>query len=553
MLLSLKVQNFALIRSLSFSPKQGLNVITGETGAGKSILLGALGLVTGNRAEMSALLNKNEKCVVEAEFDISALNLSALFETLELDYEPITIVRREITPQGKSRAFVNDTPVQLSVLKTLSQALIQVHTQNTGVFISDPAEQLKAIDAFASHSPLLLTYQESYREWKQLTRELDGLLLQKSNFEREQEFIRFQFDELNSFSPVSGEEIELDEQIAVLGNADEIGNTCKQAMLSLTENEHAIADQINTVKNLFKQVEKYSAKAGEIKERLQIAANEIKDCSREIEALSQTTESNPEVLESLNNRHARLQLLLRKHQANSASDLVSIMQGLDERLQDAHQLDERIASIGLEINEKQALLKQQGILLHESRLIASQNLLEGVTDQLKLLGMPRATMDCTWQHHEDKPEVYGLAKATLLFSANAGSAPLPLDKAASGGELSRINFCFKALTAAGQHLPTLIYDEADTGISGSVAASMGKLMRDMGQNHQVITITHIPQVAAAGKHHFFVYKAEHEENTESKMKVLTEEERVQQIASMLSGSNPGTAALANASELLKSY
>jgi DNA repair protein RecN (Recombination protein N) len=272
MLLQLRVNNFALIRSLTFIPQNGMNVITGETGAGKSILLGALGLVTGNRAEMSALLNQQEKCIVEAEFDIRTLQLQPLFEELELDYEPVCIIRREISTQGKSRAFVNDTPVQLSVLKQLSGNLVQVHTQNTGTFISDSLEQLHVVDDFAGNDSLKQHYQHAFKEWKNAIKNRELLLDKKNTFEREQDFIRFQHEELSIFSPVENEETELESTIQMLANADEISKTCRQAVDELTESELSVADRINSIKQLFRQAERYLDSAEKYKNRLQSIA-----------------------------------------------------------------------------------------------------------------------------------------------------------------------------------------------------------------------------------------------------------------------------------------
>ncbi|MFM7764570.1 MAG: DNA repair protein RecN [Sphingomonadales bacterium] len=553
MLLQLRVKNFALIRSLSFSPQKGMNVITGETGAGKSILLGALGLVTGNRAEMSALLNQNEKCIVEADFDIQALNLKDLFEALELDYEPVCIVRREISAQGKSRAFVNDTPVQLSTLKQLSGHLVQVHTQNTGTFISDTLEQLLVIDDFAGNTSLKIEYQTAFREWKTEIKNRDLLLEKQSSFEREQDFIRFQHEELSGFAPAENEENELETQIQILANADEISRTCRQAVDELTESELSITDRINGVKQLFRQAERFLSSADDYKNRLQGLAEELKELSREIERTGQLAENKPDLLESLQDRQARMQLLFRKHGVDNSEALLGISQSLEEKLQEAHYLDEAIDNSTARIAAYEKKVLSSGLVLQNSREQAGNLLMVAVGEQLQKLGMPHARLACEWIDHSEKPDINGLSTLRMTFRANAGSPLLPLEKVASGGELSRVNFCLRSLTAMKKTLPTLIYDEADTGISGEIALQMARMMRNMAMAHQLICITHLPQVAAAGNNHFRIFKEESEAFTESKMTLLNSDERTQQLAYMLSGSTAGTAAVGNANELIQMF
>ena len=553
MLLQLRVQNFALIRSLVFSPQKGMNVITGETGAGKSILLGALGLVTGNRAEMSSLLNQNEKCIVEAEFDIESLNLKDLFEKLELDYEPICIVRREISAQGKSRAFVNDTPVQLSALKQLSGYLVQVHTQNTGTFISDPLEQLLVVDDFAGNTSLKNEYQGVFREWKSEVKKRELLIEKKSAFEREQDFIRFQHEELSGFAPKENEETKLQAQIQILANADEISRTCRQAVEELSESEASIIDRINGVKQLFRQAERFLGDAENYKNRLQALAEEMKELSREIEHTGQQAENKPDLLETLQDRQARMQLLFRKHGVDSSTALLGILQNLEQKLQEAHHLDEAIDNTAARIADYEKNVLLNGRALQEIREQAGNLLMAAVGEQLQKLGMPHAKLACEWNDHSEKPDINGLVSLQMTFRANAGSPLLPLEKVASGGELSRVNFCLRSLTAIKKTLPTLIYDEADTGISGEIALQMARMMRNMAMGHQLICITHLPQVAAAGNSHFRIFKEESEAFTESKITLLNSDERIQQLAYMLSGSTAGTAAVGNAHELIQMF
>lgn len=552
MLLNLKVKNFALIRSLEFSPEQGLNVITGETGAGKSILLGALGLVLGNRAETGALLNREEKCVVEAEFRLSGLGMETLFAQLELDHEDISILRREINPQGKSRAFVNDTPVSLAVMKEIGERLIQIHTQNTGLLVTDKSEQLAIIDTYAGHQELLHRYENAWRTHREARLELEELKQRQAETEREQDFIRFQFDELEAFGPVAGEEETLPAQIEMLGKAGEIQEACIGATTALTEGDGNASDLISGVKTALKNIFRILPHGEDYRQRLDNIGAEIRELSRDLQKDASQAETNPEKLEELNQRLARLQLLLRKHQAISSEDLLKLMQGFGSRLQEADSMEDRIRQAEARVQKLFADMVKTGRELHQSRINAADGLTAETSVLLHDLGMPRAAMKTEWQLYEDRPGPRGIADVSMLFSANAGAPLQPLEKSASGGELSRVNFCFKSLMAGKKLMPTLIYDEADTGVSGEVAAAMGRMMRKLGAAHQVIAITHLPQVAAAGHAHYFVYKAEHEDSTESRMKKLTESDRVQQLAQMLSGGSPGEAARANAMELLTS-
>lgn len=553
MLLCLKIQNFALIRNLEFRPGAELNVITGETGAGKSILLGALGLVLGNRAETSVLLNKEEKCIVEAEFELDETEFVQLFTDHELDFEKLSIFRREITPQGKSRAFINDTPVALSVMKDLGSSIIQIHTQNTGLLVAEQQKQIEMVDTYARHDELLKEYQIAYKAWKVAAVMLDELREKQAAFQREQDFIRYQFDELQEFNPVENEEAELPSRIEILSSAGELKEAYKLAMDALTEGDDAVADRLGRMKSVLKNVLRLSEKGEEMRQRLDAVIEEIKELSRDLDREAAQAESNPELLEQLNTRLARLQQLLRKHNQSSAAGLLQTLNELDGQLLESGQNDEKIVQLEKAMDEAFEKAKALGTRLHQSRENAAQRLLEQTTQLLQKLGMPRADMRAQWSMNEDKPGISGISTLSLLFSANAGGPLQPIDKIASGGEMSRVNFCFKRLLGEKKNLPTLIYDEADTGVSGEVAAQMGLMMREMGRQHQVIAITHLPQVAAAGKRHYYIYKEDNTDSTESKMKMLNDAETLEQLAVMLSGGEPGMAARANAAELQKKY
>jgi DNA repair protein RecN (Recombination protein N) len=553
MLLCLKIQNFALIRKLEFSPQAGLNVITGETGAGKSILLGALGLVLGNRAETSVLLNKEEKCIVEAEFELDEAEFAKLFAANDLDFEKISIFRREITPQGKSRAFINDTPVALSVMKDVGASLIQVHTQNTGLLVAEQHKQIEIVDAYARHSDLLAEYQTAFNEWKEALRNLEELKTKQAEFQREQDFIRYQFDELQDFQPIENEETQLPAQIELLSSAGELKEAYRMGIDVLTDGDDSVADRMGRLKSLLKHVFRLSEKGEDLRQRLDALIEDIKELSRDLDRETGAAESNPELLEQLNTRLARLQLLLRKHNQNSAGGLLETMRMLEGQMLESNLTDEKIEHTAKAVEAGFVKVQQLGLKLHESRETAAVSLLEQTTALLQKLGMPRAQMQAKWSTHIEKPLSGGISSLSLLFSANPGAPLQTIDKIASGGEMSRVNFCFKRLLGEKKNLPTLIYDEADTGVSGEVAAQMGLMMREMGRQHQVIAITHLPQVAAAGNYHYFIYKEENADSTESRMRMLNDADTLQQLAMMLSGGEPGEAAKANAAELQRKF
>ena len=541
------------MRKLEFSPQAGLNVITGETGAGKSILLGALGLVLGNRAETSVLLNKEEKCIVEAEFELDEAEFAKLFAANDLDFEKISIFRREITPQGKSRAFINDTPVALSVMKDVGASLIQVHTQNTGLLVAEQHKQIEIVDAYARHSDLLAEYQTAFNEWKEALRNLEELKTKQAEFQREQDFIRYQFDELQDFQPIENEETQLPAQIELLSSAGELKEAYRMGIDVLTDGDDSVADRMGRLKSLLKHVFRLSEKGEDLRQRLDALIEDIKELSRDLDRETGAAESNPELLEQLNTRLARLQLLLRKHNQNSAGGLLETMRMLEGQMLESNLTDEKIEHTAKAVEAGFVKVQQLGLKLHESREAAAVSLLEQTTALLQKLGMPRAQMQAKWSTHIEKPLAGGISSLSLLFSANPGAPLQTIDKIASGGEMSRVNFCFKRLLGEKKNLPTLIYDEADTGVSGEVAAQMGLMMREMGRQHQVIAITHLPQVAAAGNYHYFIYKEENADSTESRMRMLNNADTLQQLAMMLSGGEPGEAAKANAAELQRKF
>lgn len=552
MLQHITVQNFALIKDLQLQPQAGLNVITGETGAGKSILLGALGLVLGNRAETSALLNKDLKCIIEAVFDIKNLDLQAFFDTHELDYSEQTILRREIAPGGKSRAFVNDTPVMLNVMKELGEQLIEIHTQNTGLLITSGAEQLNIVDDFAGHQNLLNSYKKNWKKYHALGAELEEFKRQTDAAQKEKDFLQFQFDELENFNPVAGEETQLEQLAMTLSHAEEITAACNSAEYTLAEEEGSVLDQIGVVRSNLKNAAQLNPEIEQAVKRLEGVGFELKDIAATLRQTSAGIDNDAARLETVNERIAKLQLLLKKHQLKSSAELAELKNQIELRLLATEQAGTKAEQLEAAVDAAKKVCEKEATQLHESRLKAAKILCKESTLLIKDLGIPAGKVDVSMALDLENLNASGGSKIKLLFAANPGQEPQALEKVASGGEVSRLNFCFKSLLAGKKAMPTLIFDEADTGVSGEVAGKMGSMMHKLGEKHQVIAITHLPQVAAAGETHFFVYKNLSASSANTEIRLLQKDERVKNIAQMLSGKDPGEAAVANARELLKS-
>ncbi len=551
MLQNLFIKNYALINELNLEIDGGLTTITGETGAGKSILLGAIGLVLGQRADTSAIADQTEKCIIEATFDVSKLNLQILFDELEFDYQDITIIRREILPNGKSRSFVNDTPANLSNLKNIANHLIEIHTQHTGLLVTDPIEQLKLIDGFGNHSSTFDTFRNTYSLYNQLTKKLNDLIEHQNQFFKEKEFIQFQFDELEQLNLKPNEEIELEEKINVLTQASNILQSVGVAKQIISDNEHSIIDQLNSIKNQLRAVSSINQPLKDLFSRIESSIIELKDIGAEAESIGESIEQNPSELEKLNERLAKIQNLFRKHQVDTCNQLIELSEKLEEKLLASQNQDQDIESIQKQLNDTKVELLKVGKQLSESRKNAAEKIKSDATAILKNLAIPNAEIQFKLESKEDYLNQYGLDKVDILFSANLGKSPQPLSQVASGGEISRLNFTFRSLIAKNKNLPTLIYDEADTGISGEIASKMGSMMRQLGQFHQVISITHLPQVAASGQNQWLVYKSTQLDKTHTSVKKLSGSERIHVIAQMLSGTNPSEVALQNAQELIK--
>ncbi len=553
MLTNLLIKNYALIKELNISIDQNLTTITGETGAGKSILLGAIGLVLGQRADNSAIADQSEKCIIEATFDIKNLTLKALFEEIEIDYHDECVIRREILPNGKSRSFINDTPANLNQLKQLGAQLIEVHTQNTGLLISNPDEQIHLLDDFGGYKSLINDYKKAYSNYSTSTKNLNSLLLSQSQFIKEKEFIQFQFDEIYNFQPVDREEATIEEQITLLTQSSNITQALGQANKQINETENSLIDQLNYLKNQIKPIAQLNESISSVFTRLETTIVELKDIGFEAENIAEKIEENPAALDNLNERLLKMQNLFRKHQVESAAELLHLQNELEIKLQQSQNIDDEILSLKNEVKKAKENAFVLAKKLTESRLIASNLLAEETKNILMNLAIPHAQIEFKVDTSDSELSPLGVDTVNILFSANLGKSPQLLSQVASGGEISRLNFTFRSLIAKNKNLPTLIYDEADTGISGEVASKMGTMMRQLGNLHQVISITHLPQVAAAGQNQWLVYKSVSENKTLSSVKKLDFNERITVLGQMLSGTNPTEAALSNAKELLSQY
>lgn len=547
MLQKLSIQNYALIDKLEFSPSAQFTAITGETGAGKSIILGALQLLTGARADVKTLLDETKKCVIEANFNIEKLALKPFFEENELDYDQNTIIRREISPQGKSRAFINDSPVNLETLSQLTDSLIDIHSQHDNLLISTSGFQLNCIDAYAENETLKNNYFESYITFKKSVKELEKLKLDESISKKEYDYDKFIFDELVQFNFQDGEQELLESEISILENADEIKQKLLSSISIIDQSETSILFGLQTVYSQINQLGKLSSKFEEFKHRIQAIITETKDINQELIKLEEKTEVDPERMSKVRERLDGMYKIFKKHAVISISDLLLIQNNLKEKTSYFGSLSEKIAQAESDLKIKESDLKNKGILLSESRKKYFTEIKNQITSFIQVLGMPNGTLEieCLPLPYSDT----GIDKISMLFSANKGLAPSPI-KNASGGELSRLMFALKYMLAQKTALPTMVFDEIDTGISGDIAIKMAEMMRNIAQKQQIITITHLHQIAAKGHAHFFVYKNDDNKTTQSNIKLLDNNERLTKIAEMIGGNNPSASALESAKEFL---
>lgn len=551
MLSQLKVQNFALIKDLNITFHPQMNIITGETGAGKSILLGALGLILGERADVKSLGDLDEKCVVEGTFDIKGYGLEEFFEENELDYDDTTLVRREITPAGKSRAFINDTPTQLTVLKELGNQLVSLHSQHETLELNDRSFQLSVVDSFAGHFSLLKEYKNLHRKYKHAETRLKTLQAEEEAAKKDIDYSTFLYNELDEAQLQENELELLEKEQEVLSHAEEIQQSAINAYHILSESELPAIDLLNQAKTLLQAAGKNDERLQELAKRIDSALIDLKDVSAELQNISDTVQADEERLHNIDQRLQLLYNLLKKHQVHTTDDLLRIKSELADKLDTTAGLSEETQKLEQQCAEMHDQLAVMADTLSQNRRQQQQPIQQNIALLLAQVGMPNAIIEVNISPlPNDELNETGSDIVSFLFSSNPGSTLQPLNKVASGGELSRLMLAIKSLVADNVKLPTLIFDEIDTGISGEVAAKTGRLMKKLAGNHQVISVTHLPQIAGAGHRHFFVYKEVKNNTTETNMRTLSEQERVQEIAKMLSGDSPTESALANARELL---
>lgn len=549
MLVSLQIENYAIIRSLKIGFNTGFTAITGETGAGKSILLGALSLLFGNRADTSVLFDDNKKCVVEGEFSIQHLNLQNFFENNDLDYQTQTIIRREIAPSGKSRAFINDTPVNLNTLKELTAHLVDIHSQHSHLLLGDYNFKMKIVDEYALNGKLLQFYKTNLKQYNHLVTEIEKLKTEASQAKREEEFLNFQLNELQQANLQIDEEKNLEKEIEFLTHAEEIKGNLFQASQLIGEKDDNTLQMIHQCKQCCRNIEQFDNKFAELAQRLDALEIELKDIDYELNRHNEDIEFNPNELESKKERLSIIYALEKKHNVNSVEELLERITELEEKTNKISDYQINIEKLEKEKLQLKKELEKAGSELSLKRKQSIPEIEKALQSKISNLGMEhnRFQIQLTTGNEFRKD---GIDQIELLFSANIGVAPTPIEKAASGGELSRIILSIKSLMTEKSLFPTIIFDEIDTGISGTMAGKVATAMEELAQNHQLIVITHLPQIAAKAQYQYKVYKEITDNKTYTNLKELSLEEREHEIALMIGGEKLGNSTLLAAKELL---
>ena len=548
MLKNLIIKNYALLQSLEMEPSPALNIITGETGAGKSIMLGAVGLLLGNRADKKTLYNEDQKCVIEGSFTVSKYQLESIFDQEELDYDPVCILRREITPSGKSRAFINDTPVRLDSMKSLGRFLVDIHSQHDSLLLGNQEYQLEIIDAYADNEKLLKNYHKAYQHYRRAASDYERLKSEAASLKKEADYHQFLLKELHEAQLNEGEQSRLEDELQVMENAANIKEQLNMLITLLSNDTHSIDDLLVQGKQALSKIRNYSGKYESLHERLESCLIELRDIGGEAESEALEVDFDSEKVESVRERINLIYQLQQKHKVDGVDQLLIIQEDLEQKLERVLNLDEDIEHLKSVREAAKQEMHMHADVLCEARRKVFNSFAKEITTLLKNLGIPDASMEVVLQKVE--PNESGTDEVNILFSANKGIAPQEIKGVASGGEFSRLMFCIKYILADKISLPTIIFDEIDTGVSGEIAIKMVNMMREMARNHQVIAISHLPQVAAKGDAHYFVYKDSSSVKAVSKIKKLNENERVEQIARMIGGNNPSSIAFENAKELL---
>jgi DNA repair protein RecN (Recombination protein N) len=545
----LSVKNYALIDSVEIDFHNGLSIITGETGAGKSILMGALSLILGQRADNSALKNKEGKCVVEGTFSIGDNDLVDFFRENEIDFAKETILRREINQDGKSRAFINDTPVNLNILRDLGVKLVDIHSQHQNLDLNDSVFQLNIIDTYTGNNSLLDKYKKKYKEYILLKKQLEDLIAEAGKSKDDFEYFKFRYDELEKAKLVEGEKEILEDEYKTLSHAEEIQRNLATIFNFLSENQESVIFSLNESQKAANQISTYLPKFQELATRLESSFIEIKDIASEVELMANKIQYDPERAAFVSERLDLLNSLQQKHKANSLSDLIAIKDVLFRKINDIESFDEKLKEIKAGFDQEKQELESIANSLTSNRKNSFGSIEKYVMEQLKSLGIPNAVFQINHEYHQEfSPN--GKDKINFLFSANRNGETQNIAKVASGGEISRLMLSIKSLISQTASLPTIVFDEIDTGVSGEIADKMGSIMLKMSDYMQVVNITHLPQVAAKGNFHYLVYKQDYTDKTATMIKKLNDEERLYEIAKMLSGENLSQQALENAKVLL---
>ncbi|MGP1421560.1 MAG: DNA repair protein RecN [Tannerella sp.] len=551
MLQSLFIRNFVLIDELHIRFDEGFSVVTGETGAGKSIILGALALVLGQRADSKSIQSGADKCVVEAVFDVSAYRLEDFFRSHDLEYDAEScILRRELMSSGKSRAFINDTPAPLSVVKALGDRLIDVHSQHQNLLLADTQFQMNVVDIMAKTESLLVAYRREYERYQDAVRQLEELEALASKSRQDEDYLRFQVEELRTAQLTAGEQEELEAELETLSHTEEIKSALYKVTDSLIGEERGVVQQLKGALHDVEALEAYFPKAKDFVGRLRSAWTDMADLASETDVLKEDVEFDPSRLEWVNERLNTIYSLQQKHRVSSVEELLALQQQFMTQLSAIDSFDEQ-----MEVFTKHRKLIYEVLMilagqLTDRRCEAVAKIERQLVDRMVLLGIPNTRFEIEFSPKE-KPSADGMNEVRFLFSANKNEALKPVAQTASGGEISRLMLCIKAMIAGFAALPAIIFDEIDTGVSGEIADKMADIMQDLGQKMQVITITHLPQIAAKGRAHYFVYKEDTAERTLTRIRLLTTEERVNEVARMLSGASLTDAAVANAKALLQ--
>lgn len=550
MLRSLYIQNYALIEKLDINFDSGFSVITGETGAGKSIILGAIGLLLGQRADVKSIRTGASKCVIEARFDISAYGMQPFFEENELEYEEECILRREVYASGKSRAFINDTPASLAQMKELGELLIDVHSQHQNLLLNKEGFQLNVLDILSHNEEVLAAYQSVYKEWKQALYDLEKIIARAEQDKADEDYIRFQLEQLEEARLSEGEQEELEQEADTLSHAEEIKAGLYRAGQILYSDEGGLLSGLKDCLNTMIGLQNVFPVAGELAERLESTYIELKDISQEISGKEEEVEFNPARLEEVNERLNLIYTLQQKHRVSTIGELLALENEYAMKLSAITSSEEDIEKLKASCDVLYNKVKKQAAVLTKARTAAAREVEKQMASRLVPLGMPNVRFQVEMGTRKE-PGMHGIDTVNFLFSANKNGTLQNISSVASGGEIARVILSVKAMIAGAVKLPTIVFDEIDTGVSGEIADRMADIMQEMGEsNRQVISITHLPQIAARGRAHYKVYKQDNEKETNSHIRRLTDNERVEEIAHMLSGATLTEAALNNARALL---